>query len=259
LKNVRSANILLLLAAAGVSLAACEVALRIFYPGLLIQDNVWPPHLSMRFNPAPGIMPGVSGESVFTTNSYGIRGDELSGQYARRILAVGGSATECLYLSQAKSWPYLLQRKLDGISGKNNVWVGNAGMSGANTNHHIKLLRYFPLARLKIDTLIILAGINDFSRRLALDQDYVPFYVKEESDLPVVMRTALGRLLVKTGQVFSKQEKEITQDNAGKVYVAWRSNRRSAKDKIDVLPDMSSALGEYRQNVNTIIDIAKRN
>ena len=240
-----------MLAAIGFSLALCEAGLRIFYPDALIQDDLWPAHLSVTFRPVPGIMPGVFGESRFTTNSNGIRGDELSGRATRRILAVGGSATECLYLSQEKSWPYLLQTKLNSRTGGNAVWVGNTGMSGANTNDHVKLLKYFPCARLKIDTLVVLIGVNDFLRRLALDKDF-------GKATPAGSQTVLGAIWSKTQRALSKPAKEITEDNAGIVYVGWRQNRHDVKELIETLPDLNLALQEYRRNVHAIIDLAKK-
>lgn len=61
---------------------------------------VWPPKLRKIFKPNPDVMPGISGKSEFAINSQGIRGDELIPLYTYRILTIGGSTTECLYLDQ---------------------------------------------------------------------------------------------------------------------------------------------------------------
>jgi hypothetical protein len=69
----------------------------------------WLPNLHRIFRPDPNIMPGVQGESNFIVNSQGVRGDEFSPDDDYRILAIGGSTTECLYLDQTEAWPYLVQ------------------------------------------------------------------------------------------------------------------------------------------------------
>jgi hypothetical protein len=55
------------------------------------------------FKPDPALLPGISGDSRFDVDSDGIRGDEMPRGDAYRILAVGGSTTECLYLDQEEA------------------------------------------------------------------------------------------------------------------------------------------------------------
>lgn len=262
MKNSKLTKVILLLSSISISIILCEFALRILYPSLLVQECLWPPYLTKIFRPIPGIMPGISGDSKFITNSYGIRGDELSSKYTKRILAIGGSTTGCLYLNQTEAWPYLLQKKLNEKLGRNDIWVGNVGISGENTYYNIKLLKCFLLKRFKIDTAILLTGINDFCRRLALDKNYVPFsQQKTEEDSPFFKKTALWGLTMKIKKTLSKKSGEETQDDVytGKIYATWRANRSRAKKIIDALPDLSSALREYAWNINAIIDIAEKN
>src|SRR6185295_4099420 len=65
---------------------------------------IWPPHLHQEMHPTPEIMPGVSGTARFEVSSLGLRGDELPAARDLRILALGGSTTECLYLDQTEAW-----------------------------------------------------------------------------------------------------------------------------------------------------------
>src|SRR4051812_17145031 len=60
--------------------------------------SIWPPHLHQELHPTPDIMPGVSGISRFAVDSLGLRGDEPVEDREIRVLALGGSTTECLYL-----------------------------------------------------------------------------------------------------------------------------------------------------------------
>src|SRR5437867_7087180 len=121
--------VLFCLSTAG-TLVFCEAVLRFVLPsasgnGYYIRR----PHLRIVFTPYQDVMPGISGESQFITNSQGIRGDDPAPQDTYRILALGGSTTECGYLDQARTWPYLLQRNQNESSKNQKVWVGNAGLS----------------------------------------------------------------------------------------------------------------------------------
>ena len=121
--------------------------------------NVWPPHLNIVFRPDPDILPGVQGDARFVINSSGIRGDELADDQNYRILAIGGSTTECAYLDQGETWPYLLQNRLARVMGQ-KVWVGNVGKSGMNTRDHILHTKYLLPQFPKIDAVLLLVGVE---------------------------------------------------------------------------------------------------
>src|SRR5215467_5721639 len=115
-----------------------------------------PPHHKVVFRPRPGIMPGVSGDSNFTTNSNGIRGDEFTAQDTYRIMAIGGSTTECSYLDQPETWTQLLLETLNRNTRNQKIWVGNCGLSGTTTRHHLVAMQYLPLREMKINAVILL-------------------------------------------------------------------------------------------------------
>ena len=102
----------------------------------------WEPGLKVVFKPNPAILPGTMVPSRFSINSQGIRGDEISPAHTYRLLAIGGSTTECLYLDDAKTWTQVLQDDLNETPSR-AAWVGNAGKSGLDTRHHIFYLQYF--------------------------------------------------------------------------------------------------------------------
>ena len=103
---------LLVLLGAAVAAGLAELLLRALEGSRGgIRTHVWPPGLHQTFTVPAGVMPGVSAPTRFSINRDGIRGDPL-GNHALRILAVGGSTTECLYLDDQKAWPALLQRRL---------------------------------------------------------------------------------------------------------------------------------------------------
>ena len=235
---------------------------------------VWPPHLHRTFRPSPELMPGVSGEAHFLTNSVGLRGDEPADFDNYRILVVGGSTTECLYLDQVEAWPQLLQQRLESAWAA-DVWVGNAGRSGLNSRHHVVTLERLLPQLGRVDAVIVLVGINDLSLRLGLDRAFDPDYMQRRDAAPQLVheafvvkppaadthtagyrRTALWR--------FGRQMRSLLaaaglhQDDVGRAYQVWRQHRRAAIRLRDALPDMEPALVEYTHNIEAMIDLARR-
>ena len=140
---------------------------------------------------------------------------------------------------------------------------------------HMKyLLPQFP----GVDAVIILAGCNDFMRRLIEDDRYDPQFLDHYAEWePRLIRgafsetpyypgkyrfrtgyydeTAIGSLYKKFRYVRSQQD--LQQDEQGEFFVRLREKRQEALEVVDRLPDLAPALGEYRRNLNTMIDMAQ--
>jgi lysophospholipase L1-like esterase len=268
---------LLLCSSVAVAFLLGETAFRFAVPK---GYYIWPPGLQKVFMPSEDIMPGISGPSRFIANSLGIRGDEFGASDAYRILTIGGSTTECLYLDQSETWPLLLQNYLNGTVVYHNVWVGNAGMSGKTTRHHITAMKYLPLVDMRIDMIIVLIGVNDFMTRLAQDEQYDQnFSTKPGIDQILVNETFYGGSLDWDAPFFKKTavwyiankaksmvagklrgdnlEPHNVQEELGKTYVRLRQHRQHAIEIRNELPDLSLAIEEYKRNVHTMIDIAQ--
>ncbi len=258
-------RVLLALAGLVFGLAVGELTVSLVYPRPQ-EFYVRRPNLHRTFSPLPDVMPGVSGPTRFITNSLGIRGDEFAESQQYRILAVGGSTTECVYLDQDRAWPSLVQRTLVEATGL-RAWVGNVGVSGHNTRDHIAYLKYLLPSYPRIDAVVLLVGINDFTIRTS-HADYDPhylerpgveqevlrksFYMRPSRFEPVLFRkTALWNLGLQIQTYFSGPR----QDRRGEVYGKWRSDRRQAT-LVDRLPDLESGLGEFRRNLNALADLA---
>lgn len=95
-----------------------------------------------------------------TRNSLGFRGpDTLNGfSNTLSIITVGGSTTECHFLNDDKTWPFLLGKYLQSYSG--NIWINNAGFDGHSTFGHQVLLNDY-LKKLKPKVIMFLTGVND--------------------------------------------------------------------------------------------------
>ena len=274
----------LVLTSTAVVLVTSEICLRLTAP---VGFYVWPPNHRAAFNPAPGVMPGVTGVSQFIISADGIRGRRLTTSDGHRILVVGGSTSECVYLDQREAWPAIVETSLQEALGRSDIWVGNVGKSGHSTRDHrlqvARLLDQLP----RIDTVILLVGINDLLLRLGRDLDYRPlaeespeyhrrlerhaFAVRRTSRLapplagdpalPWSEHTALGSLLHKASIMAGLTEPswaDDVQDSAGSFYVRYRRRRQRALAIRAAPPDLDTALIEYAENLRLIITDAER-
>jgi len=100
---------------------------------------------------------------VHTKNSLGFRGPEKPENFNNynTFIIVGGSTTECFYLSDNKEWVSLLGDKLSKMF--DNIWVNNAGLDGQSTfGHYILLTDY--LIKIKPKYILYFVGCNDVGR-----------------------------------------------------------------------------------------------
>lgn len=102
----------------------------------------------------------IDAHVVHSKNSLGFRGPEPPADFADRLtlVAVGGSTTECFYLSDGRSWPERLAARLQ--PQLRGVWVNNAGLDGHSTFGHLLLTRQ-ALVRLHPKVILYLVGLND--------------------------------------------------------------------------------------------------
>jgi lysophospholipase L1-like esterase len=98
-----------------------------------------------------------------SVNSLGFRGAEPPADFGRylTIIAVGGSTTYSSMLSDGKTWPADLGRRLD--QSFHGVWVNNAGMDAHSTFAHILLMKEM-VVKLHPKVVLLFVGINDLAR-----------------------------------------------------------------------------------------------
>lgn len=144
-----------------VALVLCEIVLRIYNPftnftkqGKLVLpanqqtvfDNQWIKQLDAKIN--------------YSRNALGFRGPMPTDSIHKlnSIITIGGSTTECRFLSDSTTWPFLLGEKLkDSVP---NVWVNNAGIDGHSTFGHLLLMKEY-ISKLKPKYVLLLTGVND--------------------------------------------------------------------------------------------------
>ena len=138
-----------------------EIALRMYNPlnPRLKGDKIVLP-VRQRYEVQIENLPNVRGKAIHTKNSLGFRGADPPADWATRltILAVGGSTTECYFLTDGTDWPTILEKNLR--PALPTVWVNNAGLNGHSTFGHQILLDDY-VVKLKPDLALFLIGVND--------------------------------------------------------------------------------------------------
>ncbi len=144
-----------------VALVLCEIVLRIYNPFSTYTKQgklVLPANQKTVFqNKWIG---QLDKEIYYSRNSLGFRGQEPTDSIFKlnSIITIGGSTTECKFLSDSTTWPFLLGEALkDSIP---NVWLNNAGIDGHSTFGHLHLLKEY-VVKLKPKYVLLLTGVND--------------------------------------------------------------------------------------------------
>jgi lysophospholipase L1-like esterase len=124
-----------------------------------------PPHLRTQVDVRGGL-PGIEGVQTITTDGQGFRvvpPIDYAAKRGFRIVAVGGSTTEQIYLDDRRTWPYLMQQQLT-ADWSAPVEVINTGVSGLRAEHHLATLKR--VMRFAPDLAVILVGVNDWNRHI---------------------------------------------------------------------------------------------
>lgn len=242
------------------AIAISEIAIR-----TLSVRYLRPPNSQMSFSVDSNVLPGVSGVKTFTVNSLGLRGPELPRTRSYRIIAIGGSTTECMELDDREQWTQLLMDHLPG----HKAWVANAGQSGRTSVDSILEVRSIPALQLA-DAWIFLEGINDL--RDTIEKEGRP----TESELEVAAnnrihdgmppRPFFGRLrlyqllrnaLLRATQ-FGKTNSDVSIAESRRMMEFFQDCRAlRALSPIAPLPDLSIGLKEYRQRIGALADECK--
>jgi lysophospholipase L1-like esterase len=230
---------------------------------------IWPVALSQTFHPDSTLLPGVSGPAHFITNEIGLRGAPAEPGQRIRVLALGGSTTECMYLDSSETWTALLSRRLGGPGGA--AWVGNGGMSGRSAAHHLTALSRMPLRTHGISIVLVLVGGNDLGRHLKFEGQPPPLEDEELLDQTFtgaggyhpapgdrgIRRSALWRLARQVRNAGRAEKGGPTPYTDGTIYARWRANRHASTARRDTLPDLTRGVQEYRSLLERLADVAR--
>ncbi|TWI84962.1 GDSL-like lipase/acylhydrolase family protein [Lacibacter cauensis] len=146
------------------TLVLSELLLRVYNPfHFRVKGNTIQLPVNQKYKITTAESDGLDAVITHSKNQLGFRGQDMGKDFADRysIFVVGGSATECLLLSDGEDWPNVLLKKLQPEFP--SLWMNNAGIDGASSYGHILLLQQH-LTRLKPKMIIFLLGINDINR-----------------------------------------------------------------------------------------------
>jgi hypothetical protein len=157
---------------------------------------------------------------IHSKNSLGFRGPEKPENFdeVESIIAVGGSTTECYFVSDDKVWTKVLQDSLRKT--QPGVWVNNAGLNGHSTFGHKILLRDH-VSKLKPKKIIFLTGINDIGREDLGDFDKAMlrgnYVTSSKSKVKNVLKTAANNsevinLIYNVSKALDAKDKHIFID-----------------------------------------------
>jgi lysophospholipase L1-like esterase len=220
-------------------------------PPIKNQFHLKQPHSHTVFHPDPGVLRGMAGESHLTVNSLGIRGPEWPPRAsAYRILCVGNSVTECLYLDDKETWPAVIMQRLNQETNMSRVWVGNVGKAAYGSYHHLRFLKGSALLK-EIDCVVLMVGQADLSYALTgITEIYErPERTKRKSYIETFFRDVRKK--------FEKKGVSLDiEDLRGQVHVARRKARMEA-EKCDVLPDLTEPLNRFRQRLREMAEVCR--
>lgn len=234
---------------------------------------LWPPGQEALLEPDSEFLPGIHGAGTFTGNNVGLRGlDYPVDDSVFKIIAVGESTTESLYLDDTEEWTRLLMDRLNLKQDNVEVWSANAGQSGRNAIDHRELLRVLPVLS-EADLLVFLVGINDLQPTLSmegastqelLELNAVEFIrnvrnggKRQRPSRPYFKRTKLFDLLKRSSAGIIDDlapASVLTRFGVGPgSYFAVKREQRSSSD-IVALPDLTIGLQEYRERLVLLAD-----
>lgn len=226
---------------------------------------VWPPNLGYVFNPDPRIFNGIFGESTFTINEFGYRGERIKNHREEyRILIIGGSTSECLYLDDKETWPYLLMEGLGKTLDGRKVITMNIGKSGHGLRNNILALKYLP-DYYEPDLIILLTGANDVLFKLSRKDAWQPFNEFEHDKTESYTFSVVSGYSWKSTLIYRIYEK-ITlyfrsiepQDEFGEFLASSRLKRQNASEWVTDIPDLTLALEDYGVGLRRVIELSNQ-
>jgi lysophospholipase L1-like esterase len=209
------------------------------------------PNLRLQVRIAGGAGFGVDGIQAITTDSRGYRTNTPI-DYARkdpdtvRIVAIGGSTTEDIYLDDAKTWTSLLAVRLSKALNR-PVEMINTGVSGLRGWHHLLTLQ--ESAKFSPDIAIVMMGINDWNRHIKLAQRSTMQGVVADIGRFSIAQTVLFRV-IRMARAFAVG----LVKPAAAVREETLAYRRSQHDSLSLKDVRSFQVSEVSQDYQTSVD-----
>ncbi len=115
------------------------------------------------FEPNPMVLPGCWDEKRHRINELGLRGTAPTDDAELRVLCVGGSTTECVYVDDSETWPALVEAQLN--EGGTTTTVAAAGYAEYAVPEHTMFVEDAAIVD-DFNCLIVMCGAGDFVRHV---------------------------------------------------------------------------------------------
>jgi len=205
---------------------------------------------------------------IQTRNSIGFRGKDPPTDFANHstVVAVGGSTTECFYLSDDRTWPARLEVML--TKTVPSIWINNAGLDGHSTHGHLHLLDQY-ITSLKPKVVLFLIGLNDigndgplvFDKRLERTSKQTRNIVKK-SYFFVLQKSAVLALLDNFRRYRKASRAGLVHRNVSHQQLALdtSSTFNTSDDQWSNLQDKhrTQYLPDYEQRVRQLVETCHR-
>jgi lysophospholipase L1-like esterase len=180
-----------------VALILCEVILRIYNPFTNFSRQgklILPANQKTVFHNK--WIRQLDSQIYYSRNALGFRGalppDSI--HKISSLICIGGSTTECRFLSDDQTWPYLLQQQLKDTVPQ--LWINNAGIDGHSTFGHLLLLKEY-IIKLKPRYVMLLTGVNDLETEKPetfdmMNENNINFHSVKSFFKSVINKTEIG-------------------------------------------------------------------
>jgi lysophospholipase L1-like esterase len=157
-------NLITFVVSCVIALALLEVLLRVHNPfQARIKGNRIVLLTNKTYKIKNDVIPTLDPVVAVTRNSLGFRGPNPPADFAKQlsIVSIGGSTTQCFFLSDDKTWTARLGAHLQPAF--HDLWINNAGLDGHSTYGHLVLLED-QIVKLHPKVAVFLIGANDVGR-----------------------------------------------------------------------------------------------
>lgn len=203
---------------------------------------------------------GMDSVISHTTNNVGFRGDPLiipKPLSETRIIIIGGSTAQCLYIDDAKSLNKVLQNELQESYPARNVKVYAAAKSGDASDEHLAMLTH-RIAHLQPDLVILFSGINDL-RKTIQRYDYLHLTpVKTYSPRNIFLAATSFQIGRRLYYLLSRPDDEATRESVP-LHTNYRQlfGIQQATAMSDSIPYINT--DAYGENLTSIAGICRAN
>lgn len=245
-------NFILFLLSCLVSVFILELYLRVFDPIKFRLDSnkiILPFNQVYKFDNK--INPKLDTNIIHKKNSHGFRGPDLNELTVNKIklIAVGGSTTECYYLSDGYDWPNVFGNLLK----KNGLdfWINNAGLDGHSTYGHSLLLENYILD-LSPDIILFYIGINDIAREDLNKHDnwFVSNVLTNDSE---ILSTKIGSYLLNFKRIHYAKSKKLEHNSLNLYSLSSIKNDSVFSEKV-ISFHRSQYLDAYKNRLSYLVE-----